>query len=165
MVLLYFLILFLAKMNNFDQIWKNGVVVFLDSLFVLKWNFASPGTKIHQKYFKIKVTPIWHINRFINDSLWKAIRRKTRILASASEQVNCDTVDLTLSQTRFLCKWRLLLTSFFSFANMTINCFLVCEIHISNVVMWPIVIICLRASFHFIPHFGSWRCQGGTTPL
>lgn len=33
------------------------------------------------------------------------------------------------------------------------NCFLVREIHISNVIPWLIIIICQRASFHFIPYF------------
>ena len=50
--------------------------------------------------------PIWHFNSFINDPLWKAARRQAMFLAHPSEQVNGDIVDLKLSQTSFLYKWR-----------------------------------------------------------
>ena len=92
-------ILYVALID-FDQIWRNNVFV-----FVLKWNFASPVTKIHQEHFKIKAMPMQHFNSLINDPLWKAARRQTRFLAPRSEKVKGDIVDLKLSKTSFFYKW------------------------------------------------------------
>ena len=65
-----------------------------------------PWNKTHQKHVRIKATPIWHFNSFINNPLWKAARRQARFLAPPSEQVKDDIVDLKLSGTSFPYKWR-----------------------------------------------------------
>ena len=96
-----------------------------------------PWNKIHQKHFKIKATPIWHFNSFINDSLSKATTRRRKFLALPNEHVKGDTVNLRLSQTSFLFKWRYLLAPFFSFADIIKNYLLVCEIHIRRFAYYP----------------------------
>ena len=81
---------------KFGQIWRNNVV-FLDSFFVWKLNFASPGTKIHEKRFKVKARPIWQFNPFIKGSLLKTVLPQLRFLAPPREQMKSNTVDFKLS--------------------------------------------------------------------
>ena len=99
--------------NWFWSKWRNNILI-----FVLKWNFASPGIKIHQKHFRIKATPIWHFSAFINDPFWKAAWQQAKVLAPpkwASKGWYCDVH----------C-WR-------HFAGIT-NCSLLFNIHVSNLI-------------------------------
>ena len=123
-----------------------------------------PWNKIHQKHFKIKATPIWHFNPFINNSPSKATTRRRKLLAHPNEHVKGDTVNLRLSQTSFLFKWRYLLAPFFSFADIIKNYLLVCEIHISNLITWQTIIIYQRSSFNFIPYLKAEKPRGHNPP-
>ena len=79
--------MFYVILIDFDHIWRNNIFI-----FVLKWKFASPGTKINQKHFKSKATPMRHFNLLINNTLWKAVRRPVKFLVPPSEQVKGDIV-------------------------------------------------------------------------
>ena len=67
------------------------------TLFVWKLNFASPGTKIQEKRFKVKARPIWQFNPFINGSLLKTVLPQVRFLAPPRGQMKTNTVALKLS--------------------------------------------------------------------
>ena len=69
------------------------MVLFKYIYFLLKWKFLSSEAKIHQKYFKIKTTPIWPFKatpiwpfKLFTDSPWKVARRQSRFLASPGEE-------------------------------------------------------------------------------
>ena len=79
--------IFYVILIDFDHTWRNNIF-----MFVLKWNFASLGTKIRQKHFKIKAPPVRHFSSLINNALWKAVRRQAKFLVPPSEQVKGDIV-------------------------------------------------------------------------
>ena len=74
---------------------------------MLKWNFSSTGPKIHQKHFSIKATPILTLqpmHYWLTLEGSQTVNNVFSVPRWGSE--GHDTVDLKLSQTSFLYKWR-----------------------------------------------------------